>query len=49
MMIEIVVGMLNGEIYPKDVIQDYNSKIKACFLSMKWLSDKINEGKFNFK
>lgn len=39
----------NGEIYPKDVIQDYNSKIKACFLSMKWLSDKINEGKFNFK
>lgn len=34
--------------YPKDLIQDYNNKIRGCYISMKWLSEKINEGKFNF-
>lgn len=34
--------------YPDDLIQDFNSKIKDCFMSMNWLSNEIRKGKFNF-
>lgn len=38
----------NENNYPDDLIQDYNSKIKDCFISMNWLSNEIKKGKFNF-
>lgn len=38
----------NENNYPNDFIQDYNDKIKSCYISMAWISDKIKEGVFDF-
>lgn len=34
--------------YPNNLIDDYNNKIKSCYISMTWLSDRIIEGSFDF-
>lgn len=34
--------------YPDDLIDDYNNKIKSCYISMTWLSEKIKKSIFDF-
>lgn len=38
----------NENNYPNDFIQDYNDRIKSCYISMTWLSNKIKKGIFDF-
>lgn len=33
--------------YPSDLINDYNFSIRNCYISMQWLSEQIDNGKFN--
>lgn len=37
----------NNSKYPSDLINDYNFRIRNCYISMQWLYEQIEKGKFN--
>lgn len=37
----------NNSKYPSDLIKDYNFRIRNCYISMQWLYEQIEKGKFN--